>query len=87
MTVSSIFIINSRGHNPIRKKEEAAASDVRGVVEMAQKDDTPPYKDRDRTPEENRRSRKRNKKLKMDKFGEQQRERARSLPRKASQKV
>jgi hypothetical protein len=49
---SSIFNIKSRGHSPIRNKEEAAAIDVEGDVEMAQKDDTTPHKDRDRTPEE-----------------------------------
>jgi hypothetical protein len=67
---SIIFTIKSRGNCPIRYKEEAAASEVGGDVEMAQKDDTTPHKDRDRTPDENRRSPKRNKKLKMDKFGE-----------------
>jgi hypothetical protein len=79
---SSIFSIKSRGHSPVRNKEEAATSDVVGDVEMAQKDDTTPHKDRDRTPEENRTIPKRYKKLKMDKFGE----RSRSLPHKASHK-
>ena len=37
---------------------------------MADKDDTPPHKDRDLTPEELRRSPKRNKKMKMEKLGE-----------------
>jgi hypothetical protein len=79
---SNIFSIKSRGNSPIRNKKEAAATYVVSDVEMAQKDDTTPHKDRDRTPEENRRSPKRNIKLKMDKFGE----RSQSLPRKASHK-
>jgi hypothetical protein len=79
---SSNFTTKYRGHSPIRNKEEGAASDVGGDVEMTQKDDTTPHKDRDRTPEENKRSPKRNKKLKMEKSGE----RSRSLPRKASHK-
>jgi hypothetical protein len=61
--------IKFRGHSPVRHQEEAGASGEGGVT-MTEKDDAPPHKDRDRTPEEIRRSPKRNKKLKMDKPGE-----------------
>jgi hypothetical protein len=57
----STLTIKSRGHSPIRHQEEAGASGVGGFVAIAEKDDTPPHRDRDRTPEENRRSPKRNK--------------------------
>ena len=82
---SSAYTIRSRGHNPVRHQEEAGASCVGVDVAMADKDDTPPYKDRDRTPEL-RRSPKRNKKMKLEKLGEEQRRRSRSLPRKTSHK-
>jgi hypothetical protein len=67
---SNTFTIKSRGHSPVRHPEEAGASGEGGVVTITEKDDTPPHKDRDRTPEEIRRSPKRNKKLKIDKPGE-----------------
>ena len=83
---SSTFTIKSRGHSPVRHQKEAGASCEGVDVAMADKDDTPPHKDRDRTLEELRRSPKRNKKMKMEKLGEEQRARSRSLPRKASHK-
>jgi hypothetical protein len=83
---SRTFTTKSRVHSPVRHQEEAGASCEGVDVPMAETDDTPPHKDRDRTPDELTRSPKRNKKMKMDKLGEQQRERSRSLPRKASHK-
>jgi hypothetical protein len=81
------FSTKARGHSPVRHQEEAGASCVVVDVAMAETDYTTPEKDRDRTQEELRRSSKRNKKMKMDKLGEQQREQSRSLPRKASHKA
>jgi hypothetical protein len=83
---SSTFTTKSRGQNPVRHQEEAGASCEGVDVAMAEMDDTPPHKDRNGTPEELRRSPNRNKKMKMDKLGEQKRERSRRLPRKASHK-
>jgi hypothetical protein len=83
---SNTFTTKSRGNSPVRHQEEAAASCEGVDVAMAETDDTPPHNDRDRTPEELRRSPKRNKKMKMDKVGEQQGEGSRSLPRKAPHK-
>jgi len=83
---SSTFTIKSRSHSPVRHQEEAGASSEWVDVAMADKDDTPPHKDRDRTPEELRRSPKRNKKMKLEKREEEQRGRSRSLPRKALHK-
>jgi hypothetical protein len=82
----STFTTKYRDQSPVRHQEEAGASCEGVDVTMAEADDTPPHKDRDRTPEELKRSPKRNKKIKMGKLGEQQRERSRSLPRKASHK-
>ena len=70
----------------MRPQEKAGASCEGTDVAMVDKDDTPSHKDWDRTPEELRPSPKRNKKMKMEKLGEEQRERSRSLPRKASHK-
>ena len=53
---------------------------------MGDMDDTPPRKERERTPEELRCSPKLNKKMKIEKLGEQQHERSCSLPHKASLK-
>ena len=64
---SSIFTITSTCHSPVRHQEGAGASCEGVDVAMADKDDTHPHKDRDRTPEELRRSLKRNKKMKMEK--------------------
>ena len=83
---SSIFTIKFRGYSPVRHQEEVGASYEGVDVAMTDKDDTPPHKERDRTPEEIRSSPKRNKKMKMEILGEEQRGRSRSLPRKASHK-
>jgi hypothetical protein len=82
---SSTFTIKSRGHSAVRRQGKAEASYEGVDIAMADKDDTPPHKDRDQTPEELR-CQKRNKNLKIDKLGEQQRESSRSLRRKRSHK-
>ena len=78
--------IKSRGASPVRRQEEKGATCEDVEEAMADMDDTPPHRERDRTPEESRRSPKRNKKMKMEKRGEQQHKRSCSLPRKASLK-
>jgi hypothetical protein len=83
---SSIFTTKSRGKSPVRHQEEVGESCEGFDVAMSETDNIPPHKDRHQTPDELRRSPKRNKNMKMDKLGEQQRERYRSLPRKASHK-
>ena len=49
---SRTFTIKSMGLSPVRHREDVVTS-YEGVDEaMAEMDDTPPHKDRDRTPEE-----------------------------------
>ena len=83
---SRALTIKSRGASPVRRREEKGANCEDVEEAMADLDDTPPHGERERTPEELRCSPKRNKKMKMEKLGEQQYERSRSLPRKASLK-
>ena len=73
------------GASPVRRRENAGAKSESEDEAIDNRDDTLVHRERERTPEL-RRSPKRNKKMKIDKLGEQQHERYRSLPRKASLK-
>jgi hypothetical protein len=83
---SRILSVKSRGSSPLRRWEEAGAKSECEDGAMSDKDDTPLHRGRERTQEDLRRSPKRTKKMKLDKNGDQQQERSRSLPRKASSK-
>jgi len=62
--------IKSKGASPVRRREEKGATCENVEKAMADLDDNPPHRERERTPEELRRSPKRNKKMKMEKLGE-----------------
>jgi hypothetical protein len=83
---SRILSVKSRGANPLHFWEEAGAKIEGEDGAMADKDDTPVPRERERTQEDLRLNPKRNKKMKLDKHVDQQHERSRSLPRKASSK-
>jgi hypothetical protein len=83
---SHILSVKSRGASPLRRWEEGGAKNEGEDGAMADKDDMPVHRERERTQEDLRRSPKRTKKMKLEKNGDQQQERSRSLPRKASSK-
>jgi hypothetical protein len=83
---SRILSVKSRGASPLRRWEETSAKSEGGDGAMADKDDTPVHRERERTQEDLRRSPKRTKKMKLDKNRDQQQEQSRGLPRKASSK-
>jgi hypothetical protein len=66
---SRILSVKSRGASPPRRWEEAGAKNESEEGAMADKDDTPVHRERERTEEDLRRSPKRTKKKKLEKTG------------------
>jgi hypothetical protein len=73
-----------RGDSPPRRREGAGETSEYEDGAKTDKADPPAQEEPERTHEEVRRAPKRTKKMKLDTNGEQQQERSRSLPRKAT---
>jgi hypothetical protein len=76
--------VRPRGGSPPRRREGAGETSEYEDGTKTDKADPPAPEEPERTQEEIRRAPKRTKKMKLDKNGEQQPERSRSLPRKAT---